>query len=168
ALSLQREALMLHPPGNPYRDNTVNNFALALKTRYDKLDASEDLDETINLFKDSLHSRPHAHPRRHITIVSLSSALCCRFTHTRKNEDVEEAIRLCQESLEALPSLHPDRYFSYVWLKNAYVSHYRVQHNLDVENLILASRHPTHGFPKRTATARDWIVTAQQHETYEA
>ncbi|KAG2029546.1 hypothetical protein BDR03DRAFT_906533, partial [Suillus americanus] len=144
------------PPGNPYHDNTLNNLTLALKTRYDKLDVGEDLDETINiiLFKDSLQLRPHGHPRRHITIVSLSSALCSRFTHTQKNEDLEEAIRPCPESLEALPSLHPVRYFSYVWLRNAYVSHYRVQHNLadlllTVEHLRLASRHPTQGFPKR-------------------
>ncbi|KAG2066828.1 hypothetical protein BDR04DRAFT_1233728 [Suillus decipiens] len=43
AISLYRETLTLRPPGHPDRDTTLNNLALALKTRYDKLDVSEDL-----------------------------------------------------------------------------------------------------------------------------
>jgi hypothetical protein len=54
SISLRREALMLCPPGNPSRDTTLNNLALALKTRYENLDASEDLDEAINFYRDSL------------------------------------------------------------------------------------------------------------------
>ncbi|KAG1849244.1 hypothetical protein F4604DRAFT_1593555, partial [Suillus subluteus] len=82
-----RNSSSTRPPGNPYRDNTINNLALALKTRYDKLDTSEDLDETINLFKDSLQLRPHGHPCRHITIFSLSSAICDLFSFHAYSEE---------------------------------------------------------------------------------
>ncbi|KAG2143668.1 CHAT domain-containing protein [Suillus clintonianus] len=168
AVSLFREALTLRPPGHPGRDTTLNNLALALKERYDKLDATEDLNEAIDLFRESIQVTRLDHPERHRTLYNLSSALCSRFTGTRQHENVEEAIRLCQESLEALPSLHPDRFFSYIRLKDAYVSRYEMEHNpadlsLVVENFILASRHPTQGFPHRLMEACDWIVKAEQH-----
>ncbi|KAG1869954.1 CHAT domain-containing protein, partial [Suillus subluteus] len=168
AISLQREALMLRPPGNPCRDFILNSLALALQARCNKMDTSEDLDEAINLYRDSLQLQQHGHPNRPRALYNLSCALCSRFTQTQKNENIEEAIRLCQESLEALPSLHPDRYFSYTVLKKAYLSRYRVQHNLAdlslaVENFRLASRHPTQGFPCRIKTAQQWVTTAEQH-----
>ncbi|KAG2035260.1 CHAT domain-containing protein [Suillus americanus] len=157
AISLEREALMLCPPRNPSRVIMLNMLALALQARYVNLDASkdliEDLNEAINLFR----------------LFNLGSALCSRFMQTRKNEDIEEAIRLCQESLEALPSLHPDRWFSYRWLSDAYLSRYRVQHNLadlslSVENFRLASRHPTQGLPNRILTALHWVDTIENYQ----
>ncbi|KAG2133895.1 hypothetical protein BD769DRAFT_497302 [Suillus cothurnatus] len=68
SISLRREALMLCPPGNPSRDTTLNNLALALKTRYENLDASEDLDEAINFYRDSLQIQQHGHLGRHTTL----------------------------------------------------------------------------------------------------
>ncbi|KAG1869935.1 hypothetical protein F4604DRAFT_2018411 [Suillus subluteus] len=168
SMSLRCEALTLHPPGSPYRDSTLNNLAGVLRARYVELDTSEDLNESIDLFRDSLHLRQHGHPLRHTTLYNLSSVLCLRFIKTQKNEDIEEAIRLCQESLEVLPSLHPDRFFSYVWLQAAYLSCYRVQHNLAnlslaVDNFRLASRHPTQGFPYRILAAQEWVTASERH-----
>ncbi|KAG2340399.1 TPR-like protein [Suillus weaverae] len=168
AVSLHREALTLCPPGHPERIITLNNLALALKTRYDELDVNEDLNEAIVLHRESLRSRRLDHPERHVTLYSLSLVLCSRFTHTRKNEDIEEAIKLCQESLAALPSLHPDRHCSYFSLREAYMSRYSIQYDpadlsLAVDNFRLASRHPTHGFPSRIIEAYKWAVAAEWH-----
>ncbi|KAG2339350.1 hypothetical protein BDR05DRAFT_968083 [Suillus weaverae] len=174
AISLCREALTLRPPGHPRRDTTLINLALALDTRnrYEELDVTEglneDLNEVIDLCRESLRLTQLDHPERQRVLCSLSSTLCSRFTHTRKNEDVEEAITLCQESLASLTSLHPDRYFSYGLLKNAYLSRYRILHDpadlaLAVENLRLASRHPTQGFPARLVNVYDWTVTAEDY-----
>ncbi|KAG2364434.1 CHAT domain-containing protein [Suillus spraguei] len=148
SISLRRQALTLRPPGNPNRDTSLNNLAITLQTRYEKLDTSEDLNEAIDLFRDSLQLTPHGHPFHH--------------------QDVEEAIRLCQDSLEALPSLHPSRYFSYRRLQEAYLSRYRVQGkcadlSFAVENFRLASRHPSQRFPERIEEAIDW---ARQAEVY--
>ncbi|KAG1776392.1 CHAT domain-containing protein [Suillus placidus] len=158
AISLYREALTLCPPGHP-RHMT-------------ELDVSEDLDEVIDLYRESLRLKRLHHLERHATLHNLSSVLCSRFTHTRKNEDVEEAITLCQESLAALPSLHPDRYFSFAWLHQAYISRYQIQHNpadlsLAVDNFRLASGHPTQGFPDRIQTALHWVDEAEcyQHDS---
>ncbi|KAG1862765.1 CHAT domain-containing protein [Suillus subalutaceus] len=168
-ISLHREALILCPPGHPRCDVTLNNLTLALKIRSDKLKASEDINEAIDLYRESLRLRQHVDPECHKILHNLISTLCSHFTHTRKNEDVEQAIQLCQESLLAFPSLHPDRYFSYTWLKNAYLSRYRVQHNLAdlslaVENFRLASRYPTQDFPCRLETALHWVEEAEVHQ----
>ncbi|KAG1759627.1 CHAT domain-containing protein [Suillus occidentalis] len=168
AISLYREALTLRPPGHPRRVTTLNNLALALQKRYDKFNVREDLDEAIDLYRESLRLKGLDHPERHVTLRNLSSVLCSRFTDTRKNEDVEEAIDLCQKSLETLPSLHPARYFSYMRLHEAYLSRYRVQLNppdlsLAVENVRLASGHPTQGFPNRIQSAWKWVDEAESH-----
>ncbi|KAG1752102.1 CHAT domain-containing protein [Suillus lakei] len=157
AVSLYRKALTLHPPGHPHCNTTLGNLATALTTRYGKLQASEDLDEAIDMCRESLRSTQLDHTERHITLRNLSSALCSRFTHTRKNEDVEEAIT---------------RYFSYMRLQEAYLSRYQMQHNpadlsLAVENFRLASRHPMQGFPDRIKEAINWARQAEvyQHES---
>jgi tetratricopeptide (TPR) repeat protein len=136
--------------------------------RYYKFDVSEDLNEAIDLCRESLWLTRLDDPDRHRNLYNLGSVLRYRFIETQKNEDIEEAIQLCQESLEALPSLHPDRYCSYMWLQEAYLSRYRVQHgsadlSLAVENFRLASRHPTQGFPDRIIIAWNWATAAEQH-----
>ncbi|KAG2142395.1 CHAT domain-containing protein [Suillus clintonianus] len=164
AISLHREALMLRPSGNSSRYTTLNNLAVTLKTRFENShvseESAEDLNEAIDLYRESLRLQGHDHPDLHKTLFNLSSALCTRFTRTRRNEDVKEAIDLCEESLLALPSLHPYRYFSYMRLQEAYLSCYRV-HNNPVD--LLASGHPTYGFPHRIVTARNWVTAAEEH-----
>ncbi|KAG1734021.1 hypothetical protein EDD22DRAFT_852543 [Suillus occidentalis] len=109
------------------------HLAIALKTRYDKLDVSDDVNAAIDLHRESLRITRLDDPQHHITLHNLSSVLCSRFTDTRKNEDVEEAIDLCQKkTLEMVPSLHPDR-------------------------------HPTQSFPQRIIQAYYWTIAAEQH-----
>ncbi|KAG1823704.1 uncharacterized protein BJ212DRAFT_698844 [Suillus subaureus] len=169
AISLHREALTLRPPGHLYHDTALNNLAVALAARYNNLHVTEDLDEAISLSRESLRLRRHDHPERHRNLLNLSSALCSRFMQIQENEDVEEAIRLCQDSLEALPTLHPDRHFSYTWLQQAYLSCYRVRHNVAdlsfaVENFRLASGHATQGLPQRISVSYSWAVVAEQYD----
>ncbi|KAG1735373.1 CHAT domain-containing protein [Suillus occidentalis] len=172
AISLYREALTLHSPGHPDRDATLGNLANALNSRYAQLHVSEDLYEATELYRESLHIMQLDRPGRHVYFFNLSAALCSRFRQTQKNEDVEEAIALCQASLEGLSSLHPDRFFSYMRLSNAYSSRYRILHDpadllLAIENLRLASGHPTQGFPLRIKEAIEWARQAEvyQHES---
>ncbi|KAG1780599.1 CHAT domain-containing protein [Suillus placidus] len=172
AISLHREALMLSPPGIPHRGYVLNNLATALTVRYDKSDTSEDLNEAIDLYRDCLRLTQLDDLPRHKALSNLSCALSFRFTETLKDEDVEEAIRLCQESLEDLPSLHPARCSSYKALQKAYLSRYRAQCksadlSLATENIRLASRHPTQGFPERILAAIAWVGKSElyQHES---
>ncbi|KAG1730513.1 CHAT domain-containing protein [Suillus paluster] len=170
AISLHREALTLCPPGHPGRDTPLNNLAIALTTRHGKLHISnsEDLNEAIDSYRESLRLKKHDHPERHVTLNNLSSALRSRFTKTLENEDIEEAINLCQQSLATLPPLHPDRFFSYGWLHEAYLFRYRTLHNpadlsLAIENMKLASRHPTQSLRQRIMLSSNWTVAAEQH-----
>ncbi|KAG1884509.1 uncharacterized protein F5891DRAFT_484230 [Suillus fuscotomentosus] len=50
AITLHREALSLRLAGHPLRDNALNHLALALQQEHGISHASEDLNETINLY----------------------------------------------------------------------------------------------------------------------
>ncbi|KAG1810554.1 uncharacterized protein BJ212DRAFT_1484125 [Suillus subaureus] len=95
AVSLYHEALTLRPPGHPTHNTTLNNLALALSTRYNKLHVSKDLDEAIDRYRECLRLRRLGNPGSMAILLNLSSALCSCFMHTQENEDVEEAITLC-------------------------------------------------------------------------
>ncbi|KAG1717956.1 CHAT domain-containing protein [Suillus lakei] len=172
AISLCREALTLRPRGHSRRHTTLANLAYALNTRYDTLHVSDDIDEAIDLLRESLRLKLHGHPGRHVTLIRLSSALCSHFKETQKNEDIEEAIGLCRKSLATLPPLRWDRYVIYMALHDAYLLRYRIQHkpadlSLAIENIRLASQHPSQGFHNRIRTALHWIDEAEefQHES---
>ena len=49
AIVLGREALKLRPQGHPDRLTSLNNLAVVLSTRYNQLEAMDDLDEAIVL-----------------------------------------------------------------------------------------------------------------------
>ncbi|KAG1824720.1 uncharacterized protein BJ212DRAFT_543576 [Suillus subaureus] len=127
-----------------------------------------DLNETIDLCRESLRLRRLDDPEHHATLFNSSLTLCSCFTHTRKNEDVEEAIHRCQEPLAALSSLHPVWFFSYARLQEAYLSRYQILHDpadlsLAVENFRLASSHFTQGFLERIIQVYNWAIAAGQH-----
>ncbi|KAG1814089.1 hypothetical protein EV424DRAFT_1564531 [Suillus variegatus] len=54
AISLFREALTLCPPGHPSRDTTFKKLTLALKTRYERLQVSEDYNEAIPRYHECI------------------------------------------------------------------------------------------------------------------
>ncbi|KAG1744322.1 CHAT domain-containing protein [Suillus occidentalis] len=169
AINHYREALTLCPPGHPRRDTTLSNLAFALKTRYNKLDVSEDLNEAIDLHRESLRIMRLDHPKRHETLFHLSSALYSHSKHTRKKEDVKEAMDILRKSVEAVPSLRPDMYYCYMWKAETYLTSYRMQLNpadlsLAIQNLRLASRLPTKGFPDRIQAALRWLAAAESHQ----
>ncbi|KAG2361486.1 hypothetical protein BDR07DRAFT_1377174 [Suillus spraguei] len=137
--------------GNPNHDTALHNLVLTLNIRYDKLDASEDLDEAIDLFRDSLQSTPHGHPCRHTSLFNLSLALCSRFTQTRKNEDVEELHAVAGSPLVSLRGAG----------KSADLS-------LAVENFRVTSRHPTRGFADRIKEAIDWACQAEVYHHHDS
>ncbi|KAG1761110.1 hypothetical protein EDD22DRAFT_898077 [Suillus occidentalis] len=99
AISLHCEALTLCPLGDPFHDYTLNNLALALQTRYDKLDNIEDINEAISLHRESIRSTRLDDLECHKNLHNLSLGLCSCFAQPQKNEDAGEAIRLCHRKL---------------------------------------------------------------------
>ncbi|KAG2342986.1 hypothetical protein BDR05DRAFT_989973 [Suillus weaverae] len=72
AISLHREALTLCAPEHPHRDTTLNNLAVALTTRYNYSHVREDLNEAINLYRESLRLKCFSHE-------FLKEAYLCRY-----------------------------------------------------------------------------------------
>ncbi|KAG1731574.1 hypothetical protein EDB19DRAFT_2041766 [Suillus lakei] len=159
---------MLRPPGNLRWGTTLSDLAYALVVRYRRMHVSDDLNEAINLFRESLWLLQPGCLPEYRRAPKLSSALCSRFTQTRMNKDIEEAIHLCIQFLEALSLQHPERCLSYMQLQAAYLSRYQILHNaadlsLAVKNPGLASRYPTQGFPQRILATLNSVVTAEDY-----
>lgn len=49
AIHIDRDALMLFPPGHLDRSTSLNNLAICLHSRFNKLGGAEDLNEVICL-----------------------------------------------------------------------------------------------------------------------
>ncbi|KAG2067145.1 hypothetical protein BDR04DRAFT_952161, partial [Suillus decipiens] len=148
-----RIILKLHQLGHQCHLGALTKHAEALEVRFVKCGNINDIDESIQLRRNTVSLCHKGHPdhgRRRTR--SLSSALLSRFWETRMEEDIKEAIGLFQQSLKVLPSLHPERCLGSMQLQAAYRCRYQILHNAPdlsfaVENFGLASRHSTQGFP---------------------
>ncbi|KAF8501303.1 CHAT domain-containing protein [Gautieria morchelliformis] len=121
AISLYREALHLLPAQHPRRSSSLNNMAVALRTRsftgiasalvtrFEQSGRHEDLEEAISLHREALELRPAPHPLRSDSLNNIANALSTRFEQSGRHEDLEEAISLHREALGLLPAPHPLR-----------------------------------------------------------
>ena len=87
----------------------LNNLSGRLYTRYNHLEAMEDLDEAIVLVREALDLRPQGHPDRAMSLNSLAIHLSSRYNLLGATEDLDEAIVLDREALDLCPQGHPDR-----------------------------------------------------------
>ena len=86
----------------------LNNLSGRLYTRYNHLEAMEDLDEAIVLVREALDLRPQGHPDRAMSLNSLAIHLSSRYNQLRVMKDLDEAIVLDREALDLRPQGHPD------------------------------------------------------------
>ena len=106
---LDHEALDLRPPGYPLRSTSLNNLAVDLSTRYEKLGAMEDLDEAIILDQKAFDLRPQGHPDRSTSLNNFVNCLSTRYNRLGTLQDLDNAIVLVREALDLCPQGHPDR-----------------------------------------------------------
>ncbi|KAL4065812.1 hypothetical protein V8B97DRAFT_2010153 [Scleroderma yunnanense] len=105
----KREALDLHPPGDPERATFLVELSDSLYARTRAAHSSKDLEEVITLRREALELRPLAHPDRPSSLSKLAGCLIDQFHSERTPLSLEEAITLVQEALELCPPGHPDR-----------------------------------------------------------
>ncbi|KAG2751992.1 hypothetical protein P692DRAFT_20639422, partial [Suillus brevipes Sb2] len=75
AITLQREALALHPVGHTDRSKILNNLGNRLSTRFDHRGNAEDLDRAIALHREALALRPVGHSFRPSSLNNLADRL---------------------------------------------------------------------------------------------
>ncbi|KAG2112716.1 CHAT domain-containing protein [Suillus discolor] len=173
AITLHEEALRLRPVGHKYHDCSLSSLGLALVARFNERGDIDDITRAISLHREALTLRPPGHSRRDITLNTLAVALKTRYDKLHVSEDLNEAIDLYRESLRLKQLDHPGRPTTLSGLSSVLCSRFtQTQKKEDVEEAItlcqqslaalLASGHPTQGFPQRIMTTYNWTIDAEQ------
>ncbi len=106
---MEREALLLRPPGHANRPRCLTNLACSLRKRYDRFQDAEDLDELMSLDSEALLLCPPDHPDRSIFLIGLGASLSKRYQQSGDANDLERMISTNQEALLLCPPGHPSR-----------------------------------------------------------
>lgn len=115
------------------REACLNNLAMCLSTRYDRLGDTTDLDEAISLGRENLRLCLPGHPSRDANAHNLATFLSKRYYQTKDIAALDEAFQLHQEALEQRPPGHPNRSQSLASFVKCLVSisdHYRIGSSL--------------------------------------
>ena len=126
-----RQALELYPPPHPNRSSTLNNLALALRSRFEQEGQKNDLDESIYLHRQALELHPPPHPNQSISLNNLAVALQSRFEQEGQQNDLDESIFLNRQALELRPLPHPYRSSSLFNLANLLYIQFKQKNELN-------------------------------------
>ncbi|KAG2136549.1 CHAT domain-containing protein [Suillus bovinus] len=129
AITLQMEALALHPVGHTHRSTSLNNLANQLSSRFEHRGNDEDLDQAIALHREALALLSVGHANRSTALNNLAAQLSFRFKHRGNDEDLDQAIALYREALALRPVGHTDRSMSLKNLANQLSARFHHQHN---------------------------------------
>ncbi|KAJ7824828.1 CHAT domain-containing protein [Mycena leptocephala] len=112
AIQLYREAVELCGSESSHLDRQsmfLNNLAGAIHERYEHEPDRNDIDEAINLHRDSLKLRPSPHPLRSTSLHNLAEAIHTRFKRMGDSTDIYEVIQLHEDALALRSPPHPER-----------------------------------------------------------
>ncbi|KAG1902072.1 uncharacterized protein F5891DRAFT_1172155 [Suillus fuscotomentosus] len=137
AISLYEEGLRLCPVGNTYRDFSLDNLGLALRTRFNQHSDVNDIMRAISLHREALTLCPPGNSYRETTLHNLALVLHDRYAKLDASEDLDEAIDLYRESLQLQQHGHPSRHKTLDNLSSALRYRFtQTQRNGDVEEAI--------------------------------
>ncbi|KAG1749483.1 CHAT domain-containing protein [Suillus lakei] len=163
AISVNEEALCLHPVGHKFRSVSLSHLGGALVARFNRRGDIDDINRAISLHREEL-SLDSPHPPHDTTFNNLALALKTRYDKLRVMEDLNEAINWYRKSLESKYHGHPERHITLHNLSSALRSRVtQTQQNEDVEEAIqlcqqsLATLPPLH--PDRWFSYR-WLSDA--------
>ncbi|KAJ7026483.1 CHAT domain-containing protein [Mycena alexandri] len=112
AIQLYREAVELCGSESSNLESQsmfLNSLAGAIHERYEHEPDRNDIDEAINLHRDSLKLRPLPHPLRSTSLHNLAEAIHTRFKRMGDSTDIYEVIQLHEDALALRSSPHPER-----------------------------------------------------------
>lgn len=98
-----RQAVEATPDGDPVQLATLNNFGLALRTRFNHLGSHTDLDEAIDVCQVVHALTPDDSPDKPPRLSNLAGAIADRFELRGDSQDLEEAISLETRALNLAP-----------------------------------------------------------------
>jgi tetratricopeptide (TPR) repeat protein len=125
-------------PGTATRTQYAANLAMALRGRYQRLRDTADLDEAVDIGRQTAEREPAADPRRGALLSQLASALRVRHDHFGDLADLEEALATARKAVETVsPRLRADRLLCLRELSAVLRSSYeRTQSQADLDEAI--------------------------------
>ncbi|KAG2073862.1 hypothetical protein BDR04DRAFT_1049358 [Suillus decipiens] len=103
---LRRLILELCRLGNQNNTSPLDKLAKTVKTRFQKCDNFEDIDQNIQLCREVVSMCPEGHPNRVTYLINLAMSLHRRFDHQGEFHDLNEVIFLYEEALPLRPVGH--------------------------------------------------------------
>ncbi|KAJ7679579.1 hypothetical protein B0H17DRAFT_1077745 [Mycena rosella] len=153
-IGLHGEVLALRAP--PHRDHGIDlvdqghNLAetdggSSVQIRFEQEDGPEDIDQAIQLQRDSLALHPPSDPDCGKSLNNLAVVVANRFARLGESQDINEAIKLLREALALHPPPHPNRGNSLYNLANTLWTRFTQQGSLkDIEEAIGHLREALH------------------------
>jgi tetratricopeptide (TPR) repeat protein len=131
AINEARQALDLHPPGDPDRSLSLSNLAGALWTRCQQLGDLDALAEAVELQRQAVDLLPQGHPYRPISLNNLAGALQTRFEQLGDLDALAEVVELQRQAVNLLPQGHPYRSIFLNYLAGALQTRFEQLGDLD-------------------------------------
>jgi tetratricopeptide (TPR) repeat protein len=138
AIRLHKQMLAVIPPTHIFRAITIDLVASDIGERFLRTNNPADLDEVIQLNRESLHSRPHD---RSLSLRNLATSLHNRFEEKSDTGDIDEAIQLHRECLLLCPAPHAKRQHTLSDLGDALKARFKqLGNHHDLDEVILVFR----------------------------
>lgn len=108
SIVLQRQALIMRPPGHPSRHESLYRLSIPILLRFFQGLDTDGLSEAKELLDEVVRARPPGHRDRHSALSRLSQAHMALFHLHERLEDCDQAIALAREAVSIAPDAHPD------------------------------------------------------------
>lgn len=109
AIGLQREVVLLRPPGHPDRASSIANLSSLVFHSFEATGNYQLLEQCLLLDQEALSLSKQVVSSRAQTVSQSSHHQHARFIERGQEDDLQAAIEMCRMALEVLPREHTDR-----------------------------------------------------------
>ena len=109
AISSQRDAVDLTPPGHRRKPIYLNNLGISLMIHFQRLGQLTDVEDAISRQRDAVDLTPHGHIQKPIYLNNLGNSFLTRFERLGQLTDLEDAISSQRDAVNLTPHDHRDK-----------------------------------------------------------
>ena len=109
AINMMKDAVDHSSVDSSEYAGSLNNLSVALVTRFDRIGATNDIDDAIARNEQALNLTQKPHPNYSKYLNNLGNALQARSQKTQSMDDLNRAIDLEREAVASTTENHPDR-----------------------------------------------------------
>ncbi|KAL5093247.1 hypothetical protein Trisim1_011052 [Trichoderma cf. simile WF8] len=107
--AIEKIELAINMSGEYTTIDMLNNFGVALGTRFRQTGSTDDLNQAISILGEVVDATPHNDPQRAGYLSNLGIQLKSRFEQKGSIEDLNQAISILSEAVDVMPHDHSFR-----------------------------------------------------------